>query len=60
MGYKPSTFYGLSGLVRIYPGLIKYEADDAYTVHLYFEKPVPMLIYRMAGWGDWYVQPFFF
>lgn len=56
MGYKPSTFYGYQ-VSRIYPGLIKYEADDAYTVHLYFEKPVPMLIYRMAGWGSCMFSP---
>lgn len=50
MGYKPSSFYGYL-VSRIYPGLVRYEADDDYTLHLYFERPVPMLIYRMAGWG---------
>ena len=56
MGYKPSSFYGYL-VSRIYPGLIKYEADDEYTIHLYFEKPVPMLIYRMAGWGSAIFSP---
>ncbi len=56
MGYKPSSFYGYL-VSRIYPGLLRYEADDAYTVHLYFEKPVPMLIYRMAGWGSCMFSP---
>ena len=56
MGYKPSSFYGYL-VSRIYPGLLRCEADDAYTVHLYFEKPVPMLIYRMAGWGSCMFSP---
>lgn len=56
MGYKPSSFYGYL-VKRIYPGLLKYEADDAYTVHLYFKEPVPMLIYRMAGWGSAMFSP---
>ncbi len=56
MGYKPSSFYGYL-VSRIYPGLLKYEADDTHTVHLYFEKPVPMLIYRMAGWGSAMFSP---
>ncbi len=56
MGYKPSSFYGYL-VSRIYPGLLRYEADDACTVHLYFEKPVPMLIYRMAGWGSAIFSP---
>lgn len=56
MGYKPSSFYGYL-VSRIYPGLLRAEADDPYTVHLYFEKPVPMLIYRMAGWGSCMFSP---
>lgn len=56
MGYKPSSFYGYL-VSRIYPGLLRAEADDAYTLHLYFEKPVPMLIYRMAGWGSCMFSP---
>lgn len=56
MGYKPSSFYGYL-VDRIYPGLVRYEADDPYTVHLYFKKPVPMLIYRMAGWGSAMFSP---
>lgn len=56
MGYKPSSFYGYL-VSRIYPGLVKYEADDEYTVHLYFKEPVPMLIYRMAGWGSCMFSP---
>ena len=56
MGYKPSSFYGYL-VSRIYPGLVKYEADDDYTLHLYFERPVPMLIYRMAGWGSAMFSP---
>ena len=56
MGYKPSSFYGYL-VSRIYPGLVKYEADDDYTVHLYFKAPVPMLIYRMAGWGSCMFSP---
>lgn len=56
MGYKPSSFYGYL-VSRIYPGLLRYEADDAYTVHLYFKEPVPMLIYRMAGWGSCMFSP---
>lgn len=56
MGYKPSSFYGYS-VGRIYPSLLRYEADDDYTLHLYFEKPVPMLIYRMAGWGSAMFSP---
>lgn len=42
---------------RIYPGLLRAEADDENTLHLYFEKPVPMLIYRMAGWGSAMFSP---
>ena len=56
MGYKPSSFYGYL-VSRIYPGLVRYEADDDYTLHLYFERPVPMLIYRMAGWGSAMFSP---
>ena len=33
MGYKPSSFYGYM-VSRIYPGLVRYEADDDYTLHL--------------------------
>ena len=56
MGYRPSTFYGFLA-DRIYPGLLRAEADDENTLHLYFEKPVPMLIYRMAGWGSAMFSP---
>lgn len=56
MGYKPSSFYGYL-VDRIYPGFVWAEADDPYTVHLYFKKPVPMLIYRMAGWGSAMFSP---
>ena len=56
MGYKPSSFYGYL-VDRIYPGLVRYEADDPYTIHLYFKKPVPMLLYRMAGWGSAMFSP---
>lgn len=56
MGYKPSSFYGYQ-VRRIYPGLLRYEAVDPYTVRLIFEKPVPMLIYRMAGWGSAMFSP---
>lgn len=56
MGYRPSTFYGFL-ITRIYPGFLKAEADDENTLHLYFEKPVPMLIYRMAGWGSAMFSP---
>lgn len=56
MGYKPSSFYGYL-VDRIYPGFIRAEADGPYTVRLTFEKPVPMLIYRMAGWGSAMFSP---
>lgn len=56
MGYRPSTFYGFLA-DRIYPGLLRAEADNENTLHLYFEKPVPMLIYRMAGWGSAMFSP---
>ncbi len=56
MGYRPSSFYGFL-IDRNYPGLIKAEADGPYRVHLYFKKPVPMLIYRMAGWGSAMFSP---
>lgn len=56
MGYRPSSFYGFL-VDRIYPGLVKVEADDEYTLHLYFKHPVAMLIYRMAGWGSAMYSP---
>ncbi len=56
MGYRPSSFYGFL-VDRIYPGLIRAESDDEYTLHLYFKNPVPMLIYRMAGWGSAMFSP---
>lgn len=56
MGYRPSSFYGFL-IDRIYPGLSHVEAVDAHQVRLYFKKPVPMLIYRMAGWGSAMFSP---
>ncbi len=56
MGYRPSTFYGFM-IERIYPHLQRVEKLDAYTVKLYFAKSVPMLIYRMAGWGSAMYSP---
>lgn len=56
MGYRASSFYGFSA-ARIYPGLLKTEQTDDHTVRLYFKKPVPMLIYRMAGWGSAMFSP---
>lgn len=56
MGYRPSNFYGFA-IERIYPGLLKEEKLDEYTIKLSFKKPVPMLIYRMAGWGSAMFSP---
>ncbi len=56
MGYRPSTFYGFA-IERVYPGLRKTEVLDDYTVRLHFRSPVPMLIYRMAGWGSAIFSP---
>ncbi len=56
MGYRPSSFYGFF-VERIYPGLKNVEVLDSYTVKLTFNKPVPMLIYRMAGWGSAIFSP---
>lgn len=56
MGYRPSTFYGFL-IDRIYPGLKHVDAVDDHTIKLTFDKPVPMLIYRMAGWGSAMFSP---
>lgn len=56
MGYRPSSFYGFL-IDRVYPGLIDAKAVDAYTLKLSFKQPVPMLIYRMAGWGSAMFSP---
>ena len=56
MGFRPSTFYGFA-IERVYPGLLKAEAVDDHTLKLTFKRPVPMLIYRMAGWGSAMFSP---
>ena len=56
MGFRPSSFYGFA-IERVYPGLLKTEAIGEHTVKLSFKKPVPMLIYRMAGWGSAMFSP---
>lgn len=56
MGYRPSSFYGFL-IDRVYPGLMEATAPDTYTLRLSFKKPVPMLIYRMAGWGSAMFSP---
>ena len=56
MGYRPSSFYGFA-IERVYPGLLKAEAVDEYVLKLTFKRPVPMLIYRMAGWGSAMFSP---
>lgn len=56
MGYRPSSFYGFA-IERVYPGLLKAEAIDEHVLKLTFKRPVPMLIYRMAGWGSAMFSP---
>ena len=56
MGYRPSTFYGFL-IDRIYPGLEAAEAVGNDSLRLRFKHPVPMLIYRMAGWGSAMFSP---
>lgn len=56
MGFRPSSFYGFA-IERVYPGLLKAEAVDDHILKLTFKKPVPMLIYRMAGWGSAMFSP---
>lgn len=56
MAYKPSNFYGFR-CADIYPGLTAVEKVDDYAVRLFFAQPVPMLVYRMAGWGSAMFSP---
>lgn len=56
MGTRSSSFYIFS-LGRFYPGLDKVEVVDDSMIRLHFEKPFPMLIYRMAGWGSAMYSP---
>lgn len=48
---KKSGFYPLD-IESHYPGLVKYEKTDDYTLVLTFEKPSPTQDYNMVDWGS--------
>ena len=56
MGLRATSYYYFT-MDRIYPNFEKIEADDEYTVHLYFKNPVPLLPYRMVEWGSAMYSP---
>lgn len=51
MGYRTSTFYGFL-LSRVYPGYQGIRKLGEYEVELSFDRPQPMLIYRMINFSS--------
>ena len=51
MGYRSSTFYGFL-LSRVYPGYQGIRQVGEYEVELRFDRPQPMLIYRMINFSS--------
>lgn len=56
MGLRATSYYYFT-MDRIYPHFERIEADDEYTVHLYFSKSDPLLPYRMVEWGSAMYSP---
>lgn len=51
LGYRKSSFYGLD-IKNYYPGLIKYEKLDDYTIRLLFKEPNINELYKMTDFGS--------
>lgn len=56
MGLRATSYYYFT-MDRIYPNFERIEADDEYTVHLYFSQAEPLLPYRMVEWGSAMYSP---